>query len=73
MKTVNFFLYLVIVIAINSGCSVGSYGEGCLKKCGVCKSRTCDIVTGQCDRFGCIRAGFQAPMCIGILISKKKP
>lgn len=46
------------------GCRVGFYGEGCLKTCGVCKSRTCDIVTGQCDRFGCIHAGFQAPMCI---------
>lgn len=46
MKIVNFFLYLVIVIVINLGCSVGFYGEGCLKKCGVCKSRICDIVIG---------------------------
>lgn len=45
------------------GCDVGFYGEGCSKTCGLCQSGTCDIVTGQCDQFGCIHVGFQAPIC----------
>nr|ACH42087.1 predicted protein tyrosine phosphatase [Crassostrea gigas] len=46
------------------GCDVGYYGENCSKSCGVCKSGTCDIVTGQCDELGCALPGLQASACI---------
>lgn len=46
------------------GCDVGFYGENCSKTCGLCKSGTCDIVSGQCDELGCALPGLQASACI---------
>uniref|UniRef100_K1QP19 Receptor-type tyrosine-protein phosphatase mu n=1 Tax=Magallana gigas TaxID=29159 RepID=K1QP19_MAGGI len=45
------------------GCDVGCYDENCSKKCGLCKSGSCDIVTGQCDQSGCAIPGLQTPSC----------
>lgn len=45
------------------GCDVGCYDENCSKKCGLCKSGSCDIVTGQCDQSGCALPGLQTPSC----------
>lgn len=39
------------------------------KKCGLCKSGSCDIVTGQCDQSGCALPGLQTPSCKGTLFS----
>lgn len=73
-NNINFFLIYIIhkisrikIHLFQPGCNVGYYGENCSKSCGVCKSGTCDIVTGQCDELGCALPGLQASACIGSL------
>lgn len=60
LAELKFFLF-------HPGCDVGFYGENCSKTCGLCKSGTCDIVSGQCDELGCALPGLQASACIGSL------
>lgn len=60
LAKLKFFLF-------HPGCGVGFYGENCSKTCGLCKSGTCDIVSGQCDELGCALPGLQASACIGSL------
>lgn len=59
------YLYFIIYFHLNLGCDVGFYDKNCSKTCGLCKSGSCDIETGQCDRSGCALPGFQTPNCKG--------